>query len=491
MRDAPTPTSTRWQPLRLGLIDLFYYDDEVFPFVDGRLLLRGNNGTGKSKVLAMTLPFLLDGDLSPRRIEPDADPNKRMEWNLLLGGAHPHTERLGYTWIEFGRVADDGEAVFCTLGAGLKAVQGRGMAQHWFFVTRQRVGEDLELLDAARTALGRERLVEALGDAGRVYDRKQDYRRAVDERLFGLGERRYDALVDLLVQLRQPQLSRRPNEQALSNALSQSLSPVQQDLIEYVAEAFRGLDDERRQLEELADATRAGEAFLEHYRRYARVLVRRRAEEPRTTHSRYEELGRDLGRVREALTAARAEFEGACAELERLGHRAAVLQAEQDALMESEHAEGEVQLIAAEREAAAAKTRANEANEHLARAEEDAARAEAAWAQAEEREEQAAAARREASAAAVEAAADAGLGEAHADLAGDPGAPPADLRRRADELLARRRRGLARVRELIAAAQAAARDLGAGRWQVLREIELPLALPGLAIGALLTFVLCL
>jgi spermidine/putrescine transport system permease protein len=37
----------------------------------------------------------------------------------------------------------------------------------------------------------------------------------------------------------------------------------------------------------------------------------------------------------------------------------------------------------------------------------------------------------------------------------------------------------------------AARDLGAGRWAVFREIELPLAAPGLMIGALLTFVLCL
>ena len=52
-----------------GLVDLFYYDAEEFAFRDGRLLLRGNNGTGKSKVLALTLPFLLDGDLSaaPRR----------------------------------------------------------------------------------------------------------------------------------------------------------------------------------------------------------------------------------------------------------------------------------------------------------------------------------------------------------------------------------------------------------------------------------------
>jgi spermidine/putrescine transport system permease protein len=35
----------------------------------------------------------------------------------------------------------------------------------------------------------------------------------------------------------------------------------------------------------------------------------------------------------------------------------------------------------------------------------------------------------------------------------------------------------------------AARDLGAGRFQVFREVELPLAMPGLVIGCLLTFVL--
>jgi spermidine/putrescine transport system permease protein len=35
----------------------------------------------------------------------------------------------------------------------------------------------------------------------------------------------------------------------------------------------------------------------------------------------------------------------------------------------------------------------------------------------------------------------------------------------------------------------AASDLGASRWQVFREVELPLAMPGITIGAMLTFVL--
>ncbi|CRK54968.1 FIG100068: Hypothetical protein [Alloactinosynnema sp. L-07] len=43
------PRTQRWQPLRTGLVDLFYYDVEEFHFHDGRLLFRGNNGTGKSK----------------------------------------------------------------------------------------------------------------------------------------------------------------------------------------------------------------------------------------------------------------------------------------------------------------------------------------------------------------------------------------------------------------------------------------------------------
>ena len=113
----PRPTTQRWQPLRIGLVDLFYYDDEQFWFHDGRLLLRGNNGTGKSKVLALTLPFLLDGSLAARRVEPDADPKKRMDWNLLLGGAHPSPERTGYSWAEFGRLDADGTDNKSKLGA--------------------------------------------------------------------------------------------------------------------------------------------------------------------------------------------------------------------------------------------------------------------------------------------------------------------------------------------------------------------------------------
>ena len=328
----PAPSSERWKPLRAGLVDMFYYDAEEFWFHDGRLLLRGNNGTGKSKVLALTLPFLLDGELAPHRVEPDGDRQKKMEWNLLLGGRHPHPERLGYTWLEFGRRTADGSAEFRTIGCGLKAVTGRGIARHWFFVTTQRVGAGLELLPASRVPLTREKLREEIGGQGMVYDRAADYRRAVDEALFGLGEHRYEALINLLIQLRQPQLSKRPDEKLLSRALTEALPPLSPGLVTTVADAFRGLDEERDTLRALAEARTASTEFLRHYRRYAQVAARRKAAWPRRAQSRYEQLGRDLTAAEEAYEAADEELRAAHSELEELGQERTRLEARREAL---------------------------------------------------------------------------------------------------------------------------------------------------------------
>jgi uncharacterized protein (TIGR02680 family) len=331
----PTPHRERWQPLRAGLVDLFYYDVEEFHFHDGRLLLRGNNGTGKSKVLALTLPFLLDGELAPHRVEPDGDRNKRMEWNLLLGGKHPHSERLGYTWLEFGRLRADGTAEYRTVGAGLKAVAGRGIARHWFFVTSQRVGPELSLVSPTRVALTREKLRDAVDGHGAVHDTASDYRRAVDEALFGLGAHRYEALVNLLIQLRQPQLSKKPDEKLLSRALTEALPPLDPALVATVAEAFRGLDEEREALHGLNEAKAAADKFLVHYRRYAGVAAKRGAAPLRQAHSRYEQLGRELGDADAAFEEATQALAAVQRRLDELAGARDTLEARRTALQQS------------------------------------------------------------------------------------------------------------------------------------------------------------
>jgi len=301
----PQPALSRWQPLRVGLIELYHYDVEEFWFRDGHLLLRGNNGTGKSKVLSLTLPFLLDANLSSARIEPDGDRHKRMEWNLLMNGRHER--RIGYTWIEFGRRDDSGEVQTITLGCGLRAIAGRSAVDSWFFITDQRVGADFWLTTAERTALSRERLVEAIGPRGQVFDTAQAYRRAVDERLFRLGTDRYAALVDTLIQLRQPQLSKQPNEERLSTALTEALPPLDRGALEDVAEAMSQLEDIRRELQELEAMRKSVSGFGSRYRRYAQIASRRRAKLLRQAQSEFDAASRDVNSVQEQLERARIE----------------------------------------------------------------------------------------------------------------------------------------------------------------------------------------
>ncbi|MEW2080939.1 TIGR02680 family protein [Streptomyces sp. NPDC005283] len=455
----PAPAPGRWRPLRIGLVDLFHYDVEEFWFRDGRLLLRGNNGTGKSKVLALTLPFLLDGDLSARRVEPDGDPGKRMEWNLLLGGAHPHPERLGYTWIEFGRLdGTTGEAHFRTLLCGLKAVAGRGIARHWFAVTDQRIGAGLDLLDATGTALSRDRLAEAVGGHGLVYDTAKAYRRAVDEALFGLGERRYGALVDLLIQLRQPQLSKRPSEAALSRALTEALPPMDQAVVADAAEAFRSLDEEKEELRAAREADQASSAFLDHYRRYARLASRRRARLPRREHARYENLQRELARAQADRDRAAADREEARARGASLDERAARLAAQDAALRARPEMRDARALDRAADDASrtAGELKRAEADRHTAA--EAHTRALGRLATADNR----LTAAREALDGIRDRVAESAAA-ARLDAPRTEGAPDAVLRREADKATASRRRAVEHVTELAAQAERAEEQHRAAR----------------------------
>ena len=98
-----------------------------------------------------------------------------------------------------------------------------------------------------------------------------------------------------------------------------------------VAEAFRGLDEERDALRALDEAHGAATAFLAHYRRYAQVAAKRTAAGVGQSHSRYEQLGRDLGAATTAREQAHAAFDTAEVELAELDGRQTLLTAQKDA----------------------------------------------------------------------------------------------------------------------------------------------------------------
>ena len=151
------------------------------------------------------------------------------------------------------------------------------------------------------------------------------YRRAVNDALFHLDDYRYSSLVNLLIQLRRPQLTRRLHEEDLSGALSEALPPVSPGVILEVAEAFRNLESDRNTLEFFKTAINAVEQFLTGYRSYAQVAAKRRADRVRIAQDEYE------AQMTEIL-ASEADCNRSLAELTRLKTEIEHLSSEQHAL---------------------------------------------------------------------------------------------------------------------------------------------------------------
>jgi len=89
----------RFRLSRAGVLNVWQYDEQVFEFAGGRLLLRGSNGAGKSKTLEMLLPFVLDGD--KQRITASGRHHTSLLWLMLDG--YQGQNRVGYPWVEFAR----------------------------------------------------------------------------------------------------------------------------------------------------------------------------------------------------------------------------------------------------------------------------------------------------------------------------------------------------------------------------------------------------
>ncbi|MDQ3989711.1 MAG: TIGR02680 family protein, partial [Actinomycetota bacterium] len=315
--DTARVSAGRWQPSRAGIVNIWRYLDEVFAFHRGRLLLRGANGTGKSKALELLLPYLFDANLRAHRLSTFGS-DRTMHWNLM-GDGYPHATRVGYVWLEFARTDSDGER-FVTCGARLQASTSSSSVSATYFLTTQRIGNGLSLLRDGRP-LTRADLTEAIGGHGRVFEgATEEYRAAVRATLFpGVTREKYDALLVALLQLRTPKLSEHLNPDELSGLLSRSLPPVDADDVTEIAEGFERLDRHAEALETLAEETRAARRLADVARGYARRVLRAAADRMIKATSAMDQVTRRARTSAEALGAARTERDGVTTSASRLG----------------------------------------------------------------------------------------------------------------------------------------------------------------------------
>lgn len=307
-RELPSPGPGRFRPLRAGIRNVWEYDNQEFWFSGGRLILRGANTAGKSKALELLLPFVLDGETRPERLDPFGNRSKTMYWNLIEFD-DDRRSATGYCWIEFGRVDDDGQSHFVTAVVGMRANRGAGRkgVETWFAVTPMRVGGELDLAPDG-VPLPPEGLRDALGGRGRFCIAARDHRSAVDQALFQLGAERYDSLIHLLLVLRRPKLSEKLDVAKLADILTEALPPLEHNRLELLSRGFSRLDAEAAELETLEGARTELEGFLSAYRSYGRVHARLRAVAVRSANNRFDGVTRTERAERESLESAQAEL---------------------------------------------------------------------------------------------------------------------------------------------------------------------------------------
>jgi uncharacterized protein (TIGR02680 family) len=382
-------TADRYRLARCGIVNLYEYADQTFELAGGRLLLRGHNTSGKTKALELLLPFCLDGDISPSKLDPFAKTAKEMKWNLV--GCVEADQRIGYVWLEFERLVGEGPQRV-TAGIGLKAnTSVKGVTRWYFLAEGRRVGDDLRLVRDSRPLTKRELAVE-LGDEVTLLDTPSEYRCALNRMIFGFaGEEQYKTMITLMLELRRPHLSKALNPREVTQLLSASLPEVDHELMRRLGDGLDQLEEMRSVLQRMRDArARLGGFHEQTYRAYARAAVKERGDALRSAETGYENAARALrqaeGAAAQSVLVAKETRERLRAAVEseqRLdGELRALLGSEEWRSVETLEALGE-SARRQERAAAEARSRAEQSAGDSTSAEADAITAQAACEEAE------------------------------------------------------------------------------------------------------------
>ncbi|MBV8221320.1 MAG: TIGR02680 family protein, partial [Solirubrobacterales bacterium] len=326
-----SPGSTRWRPRRAGIINLYEYANQVFDFAGGRLLLRGHNTSGKTKALELLLPFCLDGDINPKKLDPFGAGYKDMKWNLV--GCTGDVKRVGYAWLEFERIGESGTAQRLTAGVGMRYAKDQTDVARWYFIARNRsVGADLSL-HRGSDPISRAELAAALGDDGEVLDTGRDYRNRLNDLMFGFsGEEQYQTMLRLMRDLRRPHLSKTLDPERVAAQLTIGLPEVDEALMRKLAGGLEQLETLERGLDRLRDVRERVRRFHQRtYSAYARAAVRERADALRRANTAVEGAA-------ERLRAATAEHAAEREHARRATEQRDAAQARLEALSAEDHA---------------------------------------------------------------------------------------------------------------------------------------------------------
>lgn len=304
----------RWHMNRVGILNFWYYDEDEFELEDGRLILRGANGSGKSVTMQSFLPLVLDGDKRASRLDPFGSRDRRIEYYLLGESDSGKSDVTGYLWMEF---YHSGKGLYKTVGIGLRARRGAAQVQFWGFLLEdgRRIGHDFWLYDrnhwlerAVRIPLTRRELEEKISTGGQVVQEQGAYRDMVNKQFFGFADAEtFQDLLQLLIQLRSPKLSKDFKPSAIYDILHNALPPLQEDELRPLSEVLEDMDQIADRLDEVRVHRKEMAKLQDIYDRYNKQTLYTKSIRVLEKHAEHVDLDRRTEETGQSLALAESD----------------------------------------------------------------------------------------------------------------------------------------------------------------------------------------
>ena len=284
---------SRFKMNRMGFVNFWLYDEEIFTFEDGKLLLRGQNGSGKSITTQSFIPFILDGDRTPSRLDPFGSSDRKMEYYFL--GEEGREESTGYLFLEFRKEDTD---QYRTIGIGQRARRGAPMTFWGFVLTDgRRIGYDVNLckeVGSARIPYSKQDLKKVLGAEVPFTDSPGEYKAMVNKYIFGFRRmEQYEQFIRLLVKVRAPKLSKEFKPTKVYDILNESLQTLTDEELRAMVDAMEKMDAIQNNLDHLKAAQKDAQNIQKEYTRYNQFMLGRKARAYIESSKKAEDLKRE------------------------------------------------------------------------------------------------------------------------------------------------------------------------------------------------------
>lgn len=294
--------NNRWQMNRIGFVNFWLYDNEIFDLENGKILIRGTNGSGKSITTQSIVSFILDGNRSPERLDTFGSSDRKMEY-YFLGDDSEKTEGTGYIFLELKKRETE---QYKTIGIGQKAQRGKPM-QFWGFILSdgRRIGIDFELyknIGSRRQVLDKKELERQLGEKNKFVEKPREYMEMINKELFGFTDiNYYHKLIKFLLKIRTSKLSTGIKPANVHEILNDSLQILEGDDLNIIADSLEKMDEMQETNEKQKEARKILKNLKKEYDKYNKIILIEKAGNYLKAVDEYKYLDRKIKNIEKEI----------------------------------------------------------------------------------------------------------------------------------------------------------------------------------------------